>query len=383
MDAKVFDSQMNSDDMISQDSRGLTIDTSQYKLNPSFRMYGLNSYYVKSMNLLRDTHISNDGEFIYEACISAQQILSPDRIPIVYRKRIRNIYEDYRLCCSGLMVYDEEGMITIQILLTNDMIYGYYEKKFGNPDHAAFTSVIPLCKRGVSQSPLDDFVIVGIGIDSYRGIVKFYINREEMYCVPRIGYRLIDQYQVHEYGGISYLVTPKTLRFGFGHFSFLDHHLPNNYSRQYIIESSNEKGYPVYRLASGLAQLYPTDLYREPYPNFNGEHESIDPAISFAYNGDDPNYFIFEQGMITRIRYITGYVAKSVNRSNTSSVDHKSNDDEDSIRDLLNQSRPNSLTSLLNRDNSSTPLYRDKKSKPLSDESKSSLGSLYRRSRQK
>jgi hypothetical protein len=205
------------------------------------------------------------------------------------------------------------------ILFTNDWIYGYYEcysRTSSDSDNAAFTSVIPLCKRGAvaptcRDGSLDDFVTVGIGINSSEGTIKFYVNKTEIFCISRIGYRLSDQYQVNEQGGIPYIITPHTLKLGFGHFSFLDHNIPNNYARQYLIDESDLHGYHVYRSVSGLAQLLPAEIYKEPYPDYAGDYNYINPNIYFAYSGSNNEYFNFHQGMITRLRYVTGYVINS------------------------------------------------------------------------
>lgn len=324
-DVYSFEQKIACDGNVCRDCNGLTIDSSKYSVTVSPGDRGLLDH-IKWLAFLCKSYGVNEGEFIYEACMSAQQIIIPEIVPPIYRNRIRNINEDYRLCSSALVVYDEENMITVKILFTNDWIYGYYERRpgyktgwgsnfFSMGDYAAFTSIIPLCKRGLfnpisinGYSKLDDTVRVGIGIDARKGTIKFYVNREEMYCIPRIGYRLADQYQVSELGGVPYLVTPACMRFGFGNFSFMDHNIPNNYDRQYIIEQIDSTGYPVYRLASGLAQLLPTDKYREPYPNFSGTYNVIDPNISFGYTGTDPNMFNFGQGTIMRIKYIAGYV---------------------------------------------------------------------------
>lgn len=136
-------------------------------------------------------------------------------------------------------------MITAKILFTNDWIYGYYDRRPGYKlswiqsnypyctfmsgpvecnfsDYTSFVSIIPLCKRGAfsptcKEGILDGYVRVGIGIDSCKGTIKFYINRIEMFCIHKIGYRLDDKYHVTEYGGTPYLATG-TLRFGFWHF---------------------------------------------------------------------------------------------------------------------------------------------------------------------
>jgi hypothetical protein len=330
-DVNSFENKISCDGQLTRDVRGLTINTNKFNSHVNPGPNGLLDH-IKWLAFLRKSYQICEGEFIYEACIAAQQLISPNIVPNIYRNRIRNIHEDYRLCSSGLVVYDEESMITAKILFTNDWIYGYYERRPGyktgwsinnNPsigvylgDYAAFTSIIPLCKRGsfapmCSNGVLDDFVRVGIGIDPQKGTIKFYVNRVELFCIPRIGYRLADQYQVIEYGGVPYLTVPGCLRFGFGHFSYLDHNIPNNYAREYVVNTLDSNGFPVHRLSSGLAQLLPTDKYREPYPDFTGEYTSIDPNISFAYSGTGSNFFNFGQGMITKIKYIAGYVVNN------------------------------------------------------------------------
>lgn len=326
-----FEHDLFFDGQIYRTDCGLNIDSTIFKTHNT----ELSQDNVKLLVFLCQDYKACEGEFIYEAVIAAEQMITPAIVPPIYASRIRNIYEDYRLCCSALSIYDPCSALTIQILFTNDWIYGYYardpiNKPNWNPedvcnngivDYAAFTSIIPLCKRGNfdpcakidngSIGRLNDFVRVGIGIDINNGTIKYYIDRQEMYTIVRIGYRLADEYQVIDYGGVPYLTIPECMRFGFGHFTFLDHNIPNNYSRQYVIEQLDSYGYPVHRLASGLAQILPTDKYREPYPDFSGTHTSIDASLSFAYSGDDSNMFIFGQGMRTKIMYIAAYVIKT------------------------------------------------------------------------
>lgn len=325
-------------DITHDEKNGLTINTNEYT---SYISPGKSGHldHIKWSSLLSDVYELKTGEFIYEACMAAQQLITPDIVPSIYRSRIRNIHEDYRLCSSGLVIYDDINMLSIMILFTNDWIYGYYEcysRASSNSDNAAFTSVIPLCKRGASSplcgdGSLDDFIIVGIGINSSEGTIKFYVNKIAMFCIPRIGYRLSDQYQVNEQGGIPYIITPHTLKLGFGHFSFLDHNIPNNYSREYVTEESDFLGYRIYRSASGLAQLLPAEIYKEPYPDYAGNYNYINPLIYFAYSGSNNEYFNFHQGMITRLRYITGYLINSSGSPQIIPMTTSSNPDRSSV----------------------------------------------------
>ena len=432
------------DGNLSRTTDGLRIHSKKYTAHTTPGPNGLLDH-IKLLAFSRKVYNVKQGEFIYEAYMTARQLITPDMVPLIYRNRIRNIYEDYRLCCSGLVVYDEESMITAKILFTNDWIYGYYERRPGykptwnvgtkRHDYAAFSSVIPLCKRtqsnnfyltgpasqsssdelrnGECTQKCDDYMRVGIGIDVGRGTIKFYVNRVEMFCIPRIGCRLGDNYQVSDYGGIPRLVTPRSLRFGFGHFSYLDHHLPNNYARQYVETKLNDQGYPVHRLASALAQLLPSDLYREPYPNFAGEHVGIDPSVTFAYSGSHDTFFNFGQGMITSIKSIVGYIAHTpaklykmvdtiINDESSHVSSYESSDessDVSSVESSFQQSESipstnvskseDSIRELLQQARAPIPLYREMRggssiiSAMETSESLSSysLGDLYKRSR--
>lgn len=412
-DTKSFEYKISADGYVSRNSNGLTINSSKYTAHVSPGINGLMDHF-KWCTFLCKAYKIHEGEFIYEACMSAKQIISPSMIPLPYRNRIRNIKEDYRLCSSGLVVYDEENMITIKILFTDDWIYGYYERRPGCKsswsnlqtamgDYAAFTSIIPLCKRG-NHNSLEDVVRVGIGIDACKGTIKFYINRNELFCIPRIGYRLADEYQVSELGGTPYITNLECMRFGFGNFSYLDHNIPNNYARQYVVETLDSNGYSVHRLASGLAQLLPSDKYREPYPDFTGEYTSIDPNLSFGYTGNDPSYFNFGQGIITHIKYISGYIINNrvkmykmlcndsfdCFQQTCDATDSQENSDDLSISDLLfdrTDCKPapkKRLKDLFHNNNINyhKPLYQDYSvSNSESSIESYSLGDLYLRSK--
>lgn len=254
---------------------------------------------TKNMIILKD-----EGETIFEAEMTATQNIDYKSVPAIYQSRIRNIYEDYRLCSSGIAIFDPINLLSIKILFTNNFIYGFYERRLSlSGNKASFASVIPLCRRDNTT----EYLKVGIGIDNTNNIINFYINGVCYYKITQIGFRLPDMYQVVDYGGEADLVKISKVDFGIGHFSFLDHNIPNNYSREYTINSTNTDGYPIVRLASALAQLLPTDKYYEPYLPFSGIREHIDQTITFAYTGTDSSYFIFGQGITSNVIYLKCY----------------------------------------------------------------------------
>lgn len=294
--SKEFEIKVSADADIYRDKCGLIVNSTQY----TERGIGLRDH-IKCLAVANKQYKLCDKEVIYEACILAQQVITPTDIPNEYKPRIRNIREDYRLCSSGIMVYDEDNMLTAKILFTDQWIYGYYEirptykpnwagvmSKMG--DYAAFTSIIPLCKR------TEEFTTVAIGIKKEQ--LKFYINKKELYCIPTIGLRLEDQYQVSDFGGYESAITPGTLNFGFGNFSYLDHNIPNNYSREYTVNG--------FQLESALAPVVELEKYREPYPNFEGEHIPINIDNYFALSTGG-NY-LFGQGAVLHIKYVKVYI---------------------------------------------------------------------------
>lgn len=233
-DRELFENRSASDGILYRDDNGLTINSENYTISK----YSLMDH-IKWLTFVKEPiEIKSEEEVIYETYMEAEQIISPEIIPQNYRDRIRNINEDYRLCSAGIVVHDEKTLLTVMILLTNDWIYGYYGidphyktswcDKFPElGDYAAFTSIIPLCKRGhYSPSSCSHEIKLAIGISG--NTISYYINDVKLNSINNIGYRLADQFQVVDYGGIPYIIVPKFIRVGFGNFSFIDHNIPNN-----------------------------------------------------------------------------------------------------------------------------------------------------------
>lgn len=267
------------------------------------------------------------SETIAEVTLSAFQSFNAERpVPDEFRTRIRNIHADYRLCCSALSVYDTNSSIYAMFLLTNDAIYAYYERKPSNEVslhtcknclhcgetecHASFASAVLVQMRGFrggkGSDMLDDFYRLGIGIDGLQGHINWYIDRRLVYSLNRIGYRLPDQYQVLERGGAPHLVSIESVRIGVGHYSFLDHQLPNNYAREMIFnDTSSDPNCPIPRSESGLVMINEKESYREILPDIFGRHGPIVPETSFAVpSGGSNKYRAFGQGVISCVRCV-------------------------------------------------------------------------------
>jgi hypothetical protein len=313
---------------------GLVIDDRKYKKKND-------EYHLKRIQTMLDINGSytlppQGKEIIYESVVSARQYFrNKDTgrvVPTQYLDRIRNIHEDPRLCCSGVYAIDETSQLHFMFLLTNQMIYALYGRdleviKKGNIydnqeieyilNGAGFYSLIPLCRRGIVNpnaelGPLDDIVTLGLGfcLDNVQK-VTWYINKEPVHCITTVGYRQEDKYMVLDYGGICQRVAISKLTFGYGHFMFPDFQLPNNYNRSFTYIDTTG-GSRVERSSSGLAQLFPSEYYKEVYPNTFGQYVPINVnrafAIEHATLEANPGYLLFEQGVITFVRRTSLYI---------------------------------------------------------------------------
>jgi hypothetical protein len=276
-----------------------------------------------------------DGkEIVFETNISARQFFrnkdDTNSVPSIYMDRIRNIHEDPRLCCTAIYVLDELTQLSFMILITNQVIYALYGKDleairseniYENKEivyernGASFYSLIPIGRRGITNAssemgPLDDYITVGLGFTSDNK-VTWYLNKEPVHTISTLGYRCEDKYMVLNHGGQCQKANLSKLCFGYGHYSFLDFQLPNNYNRSMTnIDTSN--GYRVERSSSGLVQLFPDDYYKEIYPSTYGSYVdmNIDKAfaISLSRSRTNASYILFGQGMVTFVRTLQVYI---------------------------------------------------------------------------
>jgi len=283
--------------------------------------------HIKWLTYYRNTVQLTGDETVYEATISGCQLFNAEvPVPREMVPRIRNINEDYRLCCSALVLSDESSMIEAMFLITNGAIYALYQRLPSEQinlrthtsgtelpiQNSSFASSALLMRRGCGSSEardlLDDSYRLGISVSDGGTSLVWYIDRREVFRVPRVGYRMKDQHQVLERGGVPSSVRISSFRAGFGHFTFLDHQLPNNYERSHIhLDTITDPSCPIPRSESGLVMLGETGYYRETLPDLYGRYNTIVPSTSFAIVCDSEKYRLFGQGAVTCIRNLHIY----------------------------------------------------------------------------
>src|SRR3989338_10899742 len=113
-DPQLFEQKFASDGILSRDGQGLRINSEKYTHHiplapskPGLNLQGEHAAFdhIKWLTLVAQSFTISETELLYTGVLSAQQILSPEIVPACFRSRIRNIYEDHRLCCSGLVIY--------------------------------------------------------------------------------------------------------------------------------------------------------------------------------------------------------------------------------------------------------------------------------------
>lgn len=284
---------------------GISIDSSMYKKTVTQGAVGREDC-IKWLAYHKQSFPINSDETICEITMSSTQYFNQNQpMPLEFLSRVRNIHEDYRLCCSGFRVTDRVSGITAMILVTNDSIYGLYECK------DRFVSTFLLCRR-VS---IDEETTLAIGIHGSTRSIRWLVGGVELFTLARVHSRLPDQHQVLNLNGAQLpsslpgqsssrpLPSIQSVSVGFGHFSFLDHQLPNNYSREKILmDRSSDISCHIPRSSSGLTMLMDAENYLECFPDTYGRYNPIVDTNSFAITNDSAKYKIFGQGMISYIK---------------------------------------------------------------------------------
>lgn len=172
--------------------------------------------------------LPNDGsELLYEATVSAKQTIGT--IPIAFADGVTNPFSDLRLAGSAVNSIDYVSWMVYDIFLTDETIYAFYERlpfgrtDFGGSDvnYHAFSHCIPIGKRN-RESPLDDYVTVGIAVNKAKGYVRYLVNGQEKFRVTDIGAPLDRKYRILDHGGITQHISPSNWNIGFGNFTLLD-----------------------------------------------------------------------------------------------------------------------------------------------------------------
>lgn len=228
---------------------------------------------------------------------------------IIGSGRVRSIADDLRLASSGAGLIDNCTGISAGFLLTNDSIYGFYQRDpdqrnlNGNNNYAGFFSAKWLAGRDNSL-PLEDYANLELQYDNKNNTLHWYINNDRLWTIARIGVRAGEDTELIDYGGaVEQEVKLKSLVGFIGNFDFLDAALPNNYSRSLIgplPDNSNN---------SALVQLRPVGDYAQIDLNVFGVRTGITNLDdTFFYNDNGPTVpdqvKLFGQGAIARFASI-------------------------------------------------------------------------------
>lgn len=246
-----------------------------------------------------------------EMTASSSQIFKPGaEFPREFRNRLRNIHSDYRLCSGGPIAYDPNTGLEFGFLMTNQAVYAVYGRKAWLSEapsrdtsfvSARFAAAVKVQEK--SDEPFFKFRMV---YDKNRNTMSYYIDDISVLIIRNLGHRLHEKYSTLDYGGESETLKPEFFKFGFGHFTFLDHQLPDNYARDMIyIDRDSDHLNIIYRSESGLCILHDDGVYREIYPDVRGVHGRIIPKYTFAVTHSASRFQYFDQGVISKIESIT------------------------------------------------------------------------------
>lgn len=168
---------------------------------------------------------------------------------------------------------------------------------------AQFLSLIEL-QRKEACDPLCDYSKLAVGINSTRSVINWYINNEKVYTHVGIGRRTAEEYRVRENGGYAEDVYVYRVLVDFGTGSLLDASLPVNYDR-YRAKDDFQDMTNLVPLQDNLADPTAPTNYYQIYANKLGGLMNVNRAETFAVTTADPQYRVFGQGNILKLRYIT------------------------------------------------------------------------------
>jgi hypothetical protein len=125
--------------------------------------------------------------------------------------------QDVRLASAIVTTLDLQSGIAIGFLLTNDRLYGLYERWPVGP-WAAFTYIIPLATRRPTQQHA-----LSIRFDASTKKAYYLIQNEPHFELSNIGnYMATADYLVLDYGGVPTSSFPTALHIAFGTRTLLD-----------------------------------------------------------------------------------------------------------------------------------------------------------------
>jgi hypothetical protein len=233
-------------------------------------------------------------ELYYESCAAVMTQQTEDHPFRRDKHNVEDPLDDPRLATAGVSMFDFETHVLADVLFTNKSIYAAYGRlptcREGSRDAAAFLAMTKIGTRDACK-PLCDFQNVGIGYDKDRGLLRWYINGNETYRVTQIGHRPPNAKNslVLDHGGREETVCPKQFWIGFGTYTYLDAHKPNN------AEGAETRA--LVRLVSLPGYYF--------YP-LRPDADTGAPVLDDTFYDDDslPGSRVWGQGAILRLQHI-------------------------------------------------------------------------------
>jgi hypothetical protein len=132
---------------------------------------------------------------------------------------------DPRLGAVAISAFDAETFVIFNFLLTNSMVYAFYERpafaRLPGADDAAFQFVIPVATRRPS-----DRHRLAIAYDRAAGTARWILDGVEVFRVDAIGSRIDRRYMLLDHGGYDVALSPAQMDCGMAMFDFLDGYGP-------------------------------------------------------------------------------------------------------------------------------------------------------------
>lgn len=187
---------------------------------------------------------------------------------------------DPRLGAVALSAFDPETYLIFNFLLTNEVIYAFYEHPPFVRDvygpYAVFAFAVPVQAR----QPYE-WHDLAIAYDRARGRVRWLVNGQEVFHVDTLGARIDRSYLLIDRGGDDMPFAPAQLDCAMGTFTFLDGYGPTD---------------------RGLVRLdAPGKAYFDPLVGAPAE-------LGFVDEDSDPGSRLFGQGAAMQVRH---YVVSS------------------------------------------------------------------------
>lgn len=193
---------------------------------------------------------------------------------------------DYRFGSGLFSVYSPETGLIFGFLVTNDRVYGYYDRlpfqreQLGN--YAAFTYVFPL-KHTKCKKTHD----LKIGLDQKYETVTYWIDGHRKMRFGNIGMQWHHFFMVGDMGGNQVPTFPQSIQIQFGTYALLDMYP--------ACKDNNDCKFPEER----MALVNSADVYAPK--RYNPICGPPAPAVYWEPIGISPRMHLWDQGVVLKV----------------------------------------------------------------------------------